>query len=62
MRFNTLILLFGFVFSYNAISQEVKGRSKPQSLNISNTVSIVCHHINHTIKNAVKSNKNIKIT
>lgn len=36
MRFNTLILLFGFVFSYNAISQEVKGRSKPQSLNISN--------------------------
>ena len=35
MRFNTLILLFGFVFSYNAISQEVKGRSKPQSLNIS---------------------------
>ena len=35
MRFNTLILLFGFVISYNAISQEVKGRSKPQSLNIS---------------------------
>jgi hypothetical protein len=35
MRFNTLILLFGFVFSYNAVSQEVKGRSKPQSLNIS---------------------------
>jgi len=35
MRFNTLILLFGLVFSYNAISQEVKGRSKPQSLNIS---------------------------
>jgi len=33
-----------------------------ESLNISNTVSIVCHHINHTIKNATKSNKNIKIT
>jgi hypothetical protein len=35
MRSNTVILLFVFVFSYNAISQEFNGRSKPQSLNIS---------------------------
>ena len=35
MRFNILILLFGFLFSYSSIAQEVKGRSKPISLNIS---------------------------
>ena len=35
MRFTTFILLFIILFSYNGISQEFNGRSKPQSLNIS---------------------------